>query len=177
MRSLVAFMASVTAVRALSLNITAVGATNNVSTLECWQMDTPFASSTIPGITGSATAVIGTAANISYTVLPAAFDGGLHNAPFNQWVVFISGLAYVTLPTDDTAGAYIVGGEFGLVFAADTAEVSAQGHRTQYPGTTETVALAIPTADGLIPGHTVLHDGACTANDIEGLRGLAFGLS
>lgn len=92
-------------------------------------------------------------------------------------MAFISGLAHITLPTDDTASAYVNGGEFGLIFAADTAAVSAQGHGTQYPGNTETVALAIPTSDGLVPGHTVLHDGACTADDIEGLRGLAFGLS
>lgn len=91
--------------------------------------------------------------------------------------MFLSGLAYISLPTDDTAGVYVTGGEFGLAFAADTATVSAEGHRTQYPGNTETVILQIPTSDGLVPGHKILHGGACTADDIEGLRGLAFGLS
>lgn len=84
MGHLILALAAARLVQALSLNITAIGAANNASTLECWQMDNPFESAAIPGITGSATAVIGNAANISYTVLPAAFDGGLHNAPLNQ---------------------------------------------------------------------------------------------
>lgn len=71
-------------VQALSLNITVTGAANNASTIECWQMDTPFASSATPGVSGSATALIGKAANITFTVVPAGFDGGLHRAPFNQ---------------------------------------------------------------------------------------------
>jgi hypothetical protein len=90
-------------------------------------------------------------------------------------VVFLSGLAYVTVPADNTTGAYLVGGEFAVTFAADTAAVSAQGHRTQFPGTTETVILTIPAKDGLVPEHIVLHDGPCTANDVGGLRGLASG--
>lgn len=85
LHSLVFALPSASLVPALSLNITTIGAANNASTLECWQMDTPFESAAIPGITGSATALIGNAANISYTVLPAAFDGGLHNAPLNQY--------------------------------------------------------------------------------------------
>lgn len=85
MHSLVLVLVSATLVPALSLNITAIGAANNASVLECWQMGTPFESAAILGITGSKTAVIGNAANISYTVLPAAFDGGLHNASLKQY--------------------------------------------------------------------------------------------
>lgn len=70
----------------------------------------------------------------------------------------------------------MVGGEFGVAFAADTAAVSAQGHRTQFPGTTETVILTIPAKDGLVPEHVVLHNGPCTAEDVGGLRELATGL-
>ena len=77
-------LAGARAVEALSLNISAVGAANNVSVLQCWQMDNPFESSGTPGIGGSATAKIGDTANITFTVVPAGFDGGLHNAPFNQ---------------------------------------------------------------------------------------------
>lgn len=72
------------AVQALRLNITANGAANNASTIECWQMDTRFESSATPGVSGSATALIGNAANVTFTVVPAGFDGGLHRAPFNQ---------------------------------------------------------------------------------------------
>lgn len=87
--------------------------------------------------------------------------------------MFISGLAYITLPTNDTTEAYIEGGEYGVIFAADTADVSTQGHRTQYPGTSETVALEMPTEDGEIPAYEVLHSGPCTASDFAGLHSLA----
>lgn len=70
--------------QALRLNITVTGARNNASTIECWQLDNPFQSSATPGIAGSATTVLGEVANVSFTVVPAAFDGGLHTAPFNQ---------------------------------------------------------------------------------------------
>lgn len=77
-------IAGTRAVQALSLNITVTGAVNNASTIECWQMDTPFESSATPGVSGSAAALIGLAANITFTVVPAGFDGGVHRAPFNQ---------------------------------------------------------------------------------------------
>lgn len=86
-------------------------------------------------------------------------------------------MAYVTVPTDNTTSAYVVGGEFGIAFAADTAAVSAQGHRTQFPGNTETVILTIPAKDGLVPEHAVLHGGPCTANEVVGLRELGSGLT
>jgi hypothetical protein len=73
-----------TAAQAPRLNITATGASKNASTIECWQLNNPFESSATPGISGSATALLGEVANMSFTVVPAAFDGGLHNAPFNQ---------------------------------------------------------------------------------------------
>lgn len=93
----------------------------------------------------------------------------------SRWVVFLSGLAYITLPNNSNQSAYVSGGEFGLIFAADTAEVSDIGHRTQYPGVVETIALQIPTPDGRIPGHTTLHTGPCRANEVDGLRGISQG--
>lgn len=84
----------------------------------------------------------------------------------------MSGLAYVTLPDDNTTSAYVSGGEFGLIFAADTADVSERGHRTQYPGVAETIILQIPVKDNEIPEHTVLHYGPCVANETSGFRGL-----
>lgn len=84
----------------------------------------------------------------------------------------MSGLAYITLPDDNTTSAYVSGGEFGLIFAADTADVSEKGHRTQYPGITETIALQIPVKDNKIPAHTVLHSGPCVVSEIAGIRGL-----
>lgn len=91
----------------------------------------------------------------------------------HRWVIFLTGLAYITLPGDKSTSAYVPGGQFGLIFAADTAAVSGTGHNTSYPGITETVALQIPTLDGEIPSHSILHSGPCTANDTLGLLGLA----
>ncbi|KAI8623489.1 hypothetical protein F5Y19DRAFT_458322 [Xylariaceae sp. FL1651] len=100
-------------------------------------MDAPFAVSTDTGTLGAARAELSDAHDLSYLVLTSNYDGGLHNAPTKQRVVFLSGLAYVTLPDDPAAGASIVGGEFGLIFATDTADMNRQGHITQYPGNTE----------------------------------------
>lgn len=241
---------------ALQLNITALGAANNASTLECWQIDTPFTISTQQGTSGSAQLQLGNLSTVSYSVLPAQFDAGAHNAPANQsvppfltlstcfvpvsalryfallqdatpvpdfrdqiylaqsprspmvlirghafpfpcfvllwrarrqtkvltnmhirWVVFLSGLAHITLPEDNTTSAYVSGGQFGLIFASDTANVSSTGHSTSYPGITETVALQIPTLDGEIPSHSILHTGPCIANDTLGLLALGSGSS
>jgi hypothetical protein len=92
-----------------------------------------------------------------------------------RWVIFLSGLAHITLPDDETTSAYVSGGQFGLIFAADTADVSAKGHGTAYPGTTETIAIQIPTEDGGIPDHSILHNGPCTAIDTMGLIMLGVG--
>lgn len=93
----------------------------------------------------------------------------------HRWVIYLSGLAHITLPADNTTSAYVAGGQFGVLFATDTANVSGTGHSTAYPGTTETVALQIPTLDGEIPSHSILHAGPCTANDTVGIFSLATG--
>jgi hypothetical protein len=72
------------AVVALNFNVTALSASAGSSTIECWQTDIPFALSTQPGTAGSGTVFLSDAANVSYTIIPSAFDGGLHNAPFHQ---------------------------------------------------------------------------------------------
>lgn len=95
--------------------------------------------------------------------------------PLSRWVIFLSGLAYISLPEDPTTSAYVSGGQFGLIFAADTADVSAKGHATSYPGITETIAIQIPTEDGDVPEHSILHAGPCTAQDTVGLTLLGTG--
>lgn len=92
-----------------------------------------------------------------------------------RWVVFLSGLAHITLPAGSTGGAYVSGGPLGVIFAADTADVSGTGHNTSYPGLAETIALQVPTLDGEIPAHSVLRRGPCTAEDFVGLLGLTSG--
>lgn len=94
--------------------------------------------------------------------------------PPKRWVYFVSGLAYITLPTNDVSD--YVTGEYGLIFAADTAGASILGHRTQYLGTTETISIAMPTEDGLIPPHILLHYGPCAKRDFVGYDDFLVGM-
>lgn len=109
-----------------------------------------------------------------YTILASTVHETDHGWEKNRWVAFISGLAYISLPHNmSEASAHVSGGAFGLIFAGDTAADSDTGHRTEYPGITETVLLQVPTCDGGVPAHTVLHEGPCTAQEITGTRALA----
>jgi hypothetical protein len=83
----------------------------------------------------------------------------------------MAGSAYMTVPGNST-GFYINGGEFGVVFEADTADISRQGHRSRYVGVSEVVAVQVPPSDGKIPEHTLLYHGFCQPEDLVGIRGL-----
>jgi hypothetical protein len=74
-------------------------------------------------------------------------------------VFFVSGLIHLSLP-NSTDEAWVQGGKYGLIVAADTANVSTHGHRTRYPGNDATVALQVPFANTGLK-HGVLHPGAC----------------
>ena len=50
-----------------------------------------------------------------------------------------------------------------MIIATDTADVSTTGHTTLFD--VDTVMLEIPTAGGLVPNHTVLHEGPCLIGD------------
>lgn len=72
-----------------TLNVTVLGAQNNHSTLECWALDPGFKQSSTPGTSGSEALSLGFVnGNASFSILPARFDGGLHNAPALQYVHF-----------------------------------------------------------------------------------------
>ncbi|KAI1642225.1 uncharacterized protein F4817DRAFT_362429 [Daldinia loculata] len=157
----------------LYLNVTAIGARDGSSTLECWQMNVPFKTSSEPGTAGGLVTTLGNVSNVSYSILPPQYDGGLHNAPYVQWVYFTTGLAYITLPDDKDTSAFVNGGQFSLIFVADTAAVSQRGHHTQYPGITESISLLIPTSDGKVPEHNVLHIGPCNFNEVAGVHEVA----
>lgn len=66
------------------LNITTISAANGESTIECWQLASPFTTSSTPGTSGTAVTSLGQAGNVSYIKIPPHFDGGLHNAPAVQ---------------------------------------------------------------------------------------------
>ena len=87
-----------------------------------------------------------------------------------RFVVFLSGLAHITLP-NSTDEAWVQGGRNGLIIATDTAALST-GHITEYPSGDETLALQIPTADGKVPGHILVHSGPCEPKFQIARRGL-----
>lgn len=71
---------------------------------------------------------------------------------------FLSGVAHLILPQDESNDLWLVGGKGGLLFAADT---TGTGHITRYPSDQETIAITAPFAEGKIPEHTVIADGPC----------------
>ena len=79
-----------------------------------------------------------------------------------RYVVFLSGLAHITVPgVPESESAWIQGGQGSnsIIFAADTVETSGDGHSTTYPSNVETLAIPIKLVQ--VPEHTVLHDGPC----------------
>ena len=68
-----------------TLNITTI-ATNaqKESTLECWQLAAPLVASSAAGTSGAVFAQLGQTAATSWGIVPANFNGGLHNAPAVQ---------------------------------------------------------------------------------------------
>lgn len=84
---------------------------------------------------------------------------------YKRWIIFLSGLAHITLP-NSTAEAWIAGGRRGAILALDTAAVSAEGHYTEYPSETETVALQVPVGKRE-PGHRVLYGEACKGSEVK----------
>ncbi|QDS68352.1 hypothetical protein FKW77_010718 [Venturia effusa] len=154
-----------------SLNVTAIASRDGASVIECWQIP-GFKASADKGTIGSLSLFLGDVANATYTVLPPRFDGGVHNAPANQFVLFTSGLAHITLPNttlSPTTSAWIQGGKYGLIIAADTAGESKYGHATAYPSDASSVALQVPFRDGGIPDHAVLYDGPCAWGEMVGV--------
>ncbi|KAI9931312.1 hypothetical protein ASPWEDRAFT_166738 [Aspergillus wentii DTO 134E9] len=150
-----------------TLNVTVIGAQNNQSTLECWSLKPGFIPSTQAGTAGTGAVSLGAVTgNASYSLLPARFDGGRHNAPAVQWVIFLSGLAHITLPHSKDE-AWITGGKYGAILALDTAAVSGDGHYTKYPTDQETIALQVQLKDNKVPGHKVLHQGACNVTELD----------
>ena len=69
-----------------TLNITTIAANaQKESVIECWQLTAPFVASAAAGTSGAIFAQLGETGATSYGLIPAEFDGGLHNAPVVQW--------------------------------------------------------------------------------------------
>lgn len=83
--------------------------------------------------------------------------------------MIISGVALLTVPDEGQYPEHLfsAGLEFGLLFAADTADVSRLGHDSWY--ITDVTFLQIPTKNGEIPRHKTLHIGSCHVHETVGL--------
>ena len=88
---------------------------------------------------------------------------GLSDLVYPRYVVFVAGSAIITVPGSDKI-AYAKAGKNGLLFAADTATLSSDGHVTYF--NKETFLMQIPTAGGIVPNHTVLYTGPCHGEQI-----------
>ena len=79
-----------------------------------------------------------------------------------RFFVLLSGLAHVTLP-NCTDELWIREGVNQLIVAADSV---GQGHFTEYPSDSVTVALQIPFTNNIAPDHKVLRNGACESAEV-----------
>lgn len=61
------------------------------------------------------------------------------------------------------------GGKYGLIIAADTAEVSEHGHRTQYPSAADTIGMQMPISNESEFKYKLLHSGACLQGEMTGI--------
>ncbi|KAI1492635.1 hypothetical protein F5X96DRAFT_625449 [Biscogniauxia mediterranea] len=171
---LLATAADVITAQSTRLNVTAIGAHAGRSRFECWEVSVPFVSSSQSGISGTQTTSLGDVSNMTYNVIPAGYQSGFHTAPVKQWVIVLNGLAVLTLPGNSSATATTSAGEIGLLFAADTPDVSELGHGAYFPGVSETVFVQIPTRDGAVPEHRVIsEDAACSPAEFVQLRSWA----
>ncbi|KAJ5605678.1 hypothetical protein N7510_008459 [Penicillium lagena] len=153
-----------------TLNVTVITAHHGRSAIECWALEPDFETSTVTGTDGASFLSLGpiggvAGGNTSYVVVPPKFDGGIHNAPVNQWVICLSGELRITLP-NSTSSARISAGKNSALLALDTPDVSKLGHYTDYPSEDRSIGLEIPLGEAGVPKHRVLSEGACEGNEL-----------
>lgn len=85
----------------------------------------------------------------------------------------MAGQVHIQTPSSGLADkyneVYIEGGRYGWLIAADTADVAAQGHITDFPSDERTVVAQFPVKGNKAPPHSVLHKGPCLKEDLVGL--------
>jgi len=145
------------------LNMTTTAAVGGTSVIQCWRLNSPFVQTSGTGTGTFLSAQLGNLANASYSIFTAGTDYGVHVAPNVQYVVLLYGTINITAP-GTRAATIVTGGQNGFLFAADTAATSRTGHETVFE--TESLLLQIPTEGGVIPPHTVLHDGPCVSSEL-----------
>ncbi|KAH8800640.1 hypothetical protein F5884DRAFT_685354 [Xylogone sp. PMI_703] len=162
--SLSIFTCYVAVATANKVHITSLVAENGTSNFECWALQPGLSVIHQSGLNGVEVLPLGALQNATYTVWPAGFKGGPHNDPSPQYFVAVNGLLHITIP-NSAQEAFLLSGKNGLAFVADTTNLSPKGHITSNPTKEDTITLQIPTADGLIPKHRVLHKGVCTGDE------------
>jgi hypothetical protein len=85
-----------------------------------------------------------------------------------RYSLFLSGLARISLPNSNSE-AWVQGGKYGILIAADTKAVSKDGHITDFPGRDQTVIAQFSFVDGKLPEYKTLYDGPCSFNEMIGM--------
>ncbi|KAK2612546.1 hypothetical protein QQS21_001484 [Conoideocrella luteorostrata] len=120
---------------------------------ECWQFENPFVK--YPTV-GQATD-LAQLSNVTYVVLPAGSNEGIHKPPHPMLFVLLTGTAHLTLPsTGETL--HLEAGENGLIVAND---MDGEGHISEYPAKHPSIALQLPFEGGQVPKHKIVRDGPC----------------
>lgn len=98
--------------------------------------------------------------------------------PANRLEILIAGQIKLTAPyvaANDTGGvetqvAMVEPGTSGsaMIITADVRATSSTGHLAEFPGDSNSVVVQIPFAGNVVPAHTVLHNGSCTAQEAAG---------
>jgi hypothetical protein len=96
---------------------------------------------------------------------PPAHDG--------RFSIVLSGLVHFKIPNStlepSLSEAWIQGGRNGLIIAADIPPLSQYGHFAEFPSDAATVLMQVPTVNGGIPDHDILHAGPCGWEEMIGL--------
>ena len=87
---------------------------------------------------------------------------------FQRYSLVLSGLVHIRLP-NSTSEAWVQGGKYGILIAADTKAVSKDGHITDFPGGDDTVIAQFAFADGKLPEHKPLYTGPCSFSEMIGM--------
>lgn len=97
----------------------------------------------------------------------------LKSNDIDRYSLVMAGQVHIVTPSsglpDKLNEVYIEGGRYGWLIAADTADVAAEGHVTDFPSDERTIIAQFPLKDNQAPAHSVLHDGPCTKEDYAGL--------
>jgi len=83
-----------------------------------------------------------------------------------RWVIVLAGSIKVYLQNNQSVAntAFISSGTSGILLAVDTKDVSPVGHITET--IEQTAMLFMPTANGTVPEHRVLHHNVCAGEDL-----------